>query len=206
MNGYEAFLDRALKQAPAVKTDDKRFVVPAPKIFSEGRTTVLENFGDIVDVLRRDPEHFMKYLLRELGTAGKLEGRRATFQGRFSSDVVKSHVDGYVEEYVICSECGRPDTHLTKSDRVLMLKCDACGGHRPIAKRKVQKEAPKEAVQEGAIYEIKIEAIGRKGDGIAKHDKYTIFVSNVNKGDIVKVKVKKVSGTLAFADLVERVS
>ncbi len=206
MDDYETFLDRALKQAPAVKTADTRFVVPIPKLFSEGRATVLENFGDIIDVLRRDSAHFMKYMLRELGTAGKIEGRRATFQGRFSSDAIKSHVDNYVREYVICSECGRPDTHLIKSDRVLILKCDACGGHRPIAKRKVQKEAPKEAVQEGNVYELKIEAVGRKGDGIAKLDRYTIFIPNVNKGDIVKAKVNKVSGTLAFADLVERVS
>lgn len=206
MNDYEAFLDRALEQAPAVKTDDTRFVVPMPKIFSEGRATVLENFGDIVDVLRRDAEHFMKYLLRELGTAGKIEGRRATFQGRFSRDMIKSHVDNYIGEYVICSECGRPDTHLTKSDRVLMLKCDACGGHRPIAKRRVQKEAPKEAVQEGEVYELRIDAVGKKGDGIAKLDRYTIFIPNASKGDIIKAKVKKVSGTLAFADLVERVS
>ncbi|MDD2439867.1 MAG: TRAM domain-containing protein, partial [Methanosarcinaceae archaeon] len=35
-----------------------------------------------------------------------------------------------------------------------------------------------------------------------KVDKYTIFVPRTKKGDVVKIKVKRISGNLAFADLV----
>ncbi len=45
---------------------------------------MFDNFGEIADVLNRDPEHLLKFLLRELGTAGKVEGTRVIFQGRFS--------------------------------------------------------------------------------------------------------------------------
>lgn len=203
MEDYEALLDRALGQIPGMVTEKSRFVVPPPKTFSEGRTTVLDNFGEIADVLNRDMDHLMKFLLQELGTAGKIEGSRAIFQGSFSADVLKSQIGDYVEEYVICSECGRPDTHLIKSERILMLRCDACGGHRPVKKRRIRMET-KKAVQEGEVYELRIDAVGRKGDGIAKMDKYTIFVPNVAKGSIVKAKIKKISGNLAFAELVEQ--
>ena len=84
MDEYERLLNRAIEQLPEEETTDERFVVPEAKIFSEGKTTVLDNFSNIVGVLRRDPDHVMKYLTRELGTAGKLEGGRAIFQGRFT--------------------------------------------------------------------------------------------------------------------------
>ena len=45
-------------------------------------------------------------------------------------------IKSYVEDYVICSECGKPDTRLVKDDRVMILRCDACGSHRPVRKRK----------------------------------------------------------------------
>lgn len=206
MEDYEEFLDRALKQAPVIKTDISRFVIPAPKMLLEGKATVLDNFKEIVDVLNRDVDHLIKYLLREIGTAGKIEGSRAIFQGRFSADIIKSHIDNYTKEYVICSECGLPDTHLVKMGRVLTLKCDACGGHRPIKKRRIQKATAKKVLEEDKVYEIRIDAIGRGGDGIAKMDKYTIFIPNVKTGDIAKVRIKKISGSLAFAELVEHIS
>ncbi|KCZ73701.1 putative translation initiation factor 2 subunit beta (aeIF-2b) [Candidatus Methanoperedens nitroreducens] len=204
MNDYLASLDRALAKLPEIKGSGERFVVPEPKLLTEGKTTVLENFAAIADRLNREPEHIFKFLLRELGTAGKLEGSRAVFQGRFTSGVVSELIDAYIKEYVTCSECGRPDTHLIKIDRILTLRCDACGAHRPVTKRQIAVIVKEEALVEGETYEVMINAVGRKGDGIAKKDKYTIYVPGVVKGDIVKAKIKKISGNLAFAELIEK--
>ncbi|MDP2767904.1 MAG: translation initiation factor IF-2 subunit beta [Candidatus Methanoperedens sp.] len=204
MNDYLANLDRALEQLPEIKGSGERFVVPEPKLLTEGKTTVLENFASIADKLNREPEHIFKFLLRELGTAGKTDGSRAIFQKKITSGFITELINAYVKEYVICSECGRPDTHLIKSERILTLRCDACGAHRPVTKRRavVVKE---EALIEGESYEVRIDAVGRKGDGIAKKDKYTIYVPGVAKGDVVKIKIKKITGNLAFADFIEKV-
>jgi translation initiation factor 2 subunit 2 len=205
MNDYLASLDRALKQLPEIKGSGERFVVPEPKLLTEGKTTVLENFAGIADKLNREQEHIFKFLLRELGTAGKIDGSRAIFQKRFTSEAITELINAYVKEYVICSECGRPDTHLIKSERILTLRCDACGAHRPVTKRRavVVKE---EALSEGESYEVRIDAVGSKGDGIAKKDKYTIYVPNAKKGEVVKIKIKKITGNLAFAEFLEKVS
>jgi len=189
---------------PAAKGTKERFQIPVPRIFYEGKTTVLDNFAAIADALNRDPDHLMKFLLQELGTAGKIEGHRGVFQGKFTEQAIQNQIAAYVDEYVICSECKLPDTHLIKSDRVLMLKCDACGAHRPVKKRKAKAVVARDVIEEGETYELRIESVGSKGDGIAKVDKYLIFVPNTSKGEIVKAKVKKISGTLAFAEIVER--
>ncbi len=204
MNDYLANLDRALKQVPEIKGSGERFVVPEPKLLTEGKTTVLENFAGIVDKLNREPEHIFKFLLRELGTAGKIDGSRAIFQRRLTTDVVTELINAYVKEYVTCSECGRPDTHLIKSERILTLRCDACGAHRPVTKRRATTIAKEEALTEGETYEVRIDAVGSKGDGIAKKDKYTIYVPGTVKGDKVKIKIKKITGNLAFAEFIEK--
>jgi len=201
-DSYENYLNRGIKNLPQTTVDAKRFSIPVPRVFIEGRMTVFENFSEISDVLNRNPEHVLKFLLRELGTAGKADGGRAILQGRFSQEMIASLIDDYVAEYVICSECNRPDTHLTKSDRTVMLKCDACGAHRPIRKRYVKKENAASALEEGSVYEVRIEAVGKRGDGIAKLGKYSLFVPGAHKGDTVKVRVKKISGTLAFTEKV----
>lgn len=205
MNDYLENLDRALNQLPEIKGSGERFVVPEPKLLTEGKTTVLENFAGIADKLNREPEHIFKFLLRELGTAGKIDGSRVIFQKRVTTDVISELINAYVKEYVICSECGRPDTHLMKSERILTLRCDACGAHRPVTKRRavVIKE---EALTEGESYEVRIDAVGSKGDGIAKKDKYTIYVPSTVKGDVVKIKIKKITGNLAFAEFLEKIS
>ncbi|MBQ3621137.1 MAG: translation initiation factor IF-2 subunit beta [Methanosarcinaceae archaeon] len=201
-SAYEKLLNRAIAELPDEETSDDRFIVPESRLFSEGKATVLENFSNITDTLRRDPDHVMKYLPRELGTAGKIEGGRAVFQGRFTRDQMDSHIKSYVDEYVICSECNRPDTTLEKMDRVLILKCAACGAHRPVKKRQTTVAKTAVSLEEGNTYTVTIEAVGSKGDGIAKFDKYTIFVPGAAKGQTINVRIKKITGFLAFSEKV----
>ncbi len=201
MEGYDSLLNRAISKTPNFETSGERFIVPKPRTFIEGRTTVWDNFNEIRDKLNRDADHFVKHLLREMGTAGKVEGNRLVLQGRFTSDTIAALVEDYVSEYVRCAECGRPDTKLVKYDRITTLKCDACGAQRSIQKRRQMstKTAQVASIEEGKIYEMKIETQGKKGDGIARIDKFTIFVPNARTGEIVKAKINKIDGNLAFA-------
>ena len=64
-----------------------------------------------------------------------------------------------------------------------------------------EKEAP---VKFGETYEVSINAIGDKGDGIAKVKGFILFVAGVKKGDYVKVKITKVLQNVGFAEVVEK--
>lgn len=201
---YDSQLDRALEDMPEIEGEGERFEVPEPEVRIEGKSTILANFQGIVDTLNREEDHVMKYLLREIGTAGHVdESGRARFKGDFSVDEFETVVDAYVGEYVLCSECGRPDTHLEREERTLMLRCDACGAFRPVGKSQSRPQTPKKELEEGKTYELKITAIGNKGDGIAKKGKYTIFVPGAEEGDVVKARINNISGNLAFANRVE---
>lgn len=195
---YESLLDRAKKKLPHTLESHDRFQVPEPDVMIEGKTTVIRNFGDIVDALRREPDHLLGYLLRELGTAGTLEGRRAVFKGKVATAQVADRVTSYVDEYVLCSECNRPDTKIVKDGRILILVCETCGAHRPVHVKKQVKAKEAKEIEAGETYDLMIEDVGKKGDGIARKGNFIIYVPGTAKGSQVKVKIEKVSGTVAF--------
>ncbi len=199
---YEELLKRAKKDLPSTTAAKDRFQVPEADVLQEGSTTVLRNLADISDAINRDPQQVFAYLIRELGTAGTIDDRRALFKGRISPEKINDRIESYVDEYVVCTECGRPDTHLIKEDRIAILQCDACGAHRPLKVVKKVAKAEEEAVEEGKVYEVMIQDIGKKGDGIARREKYVIYVPGTAKGSVVKVQVEKVVGTVAFAKVV----
>ncbi len=54
----------------------------------------------------------------------------------------------------------------------------------------------------GDTYDVKIEDIGREGDGIARVEGFVVFVPNAKKGDSVKIRITKVSRRVGFAEVV----
>ena len=55
-------------------------------------------------------------------------------------------------------------------------------------------------VKEGDELEVKIEAVGEKGDGIAKVDGFVLFVPKTKEGEVVKVRVTRVLKNVGFAE------
>ncbi len=125
---YEDQLDRALTETPDIEDTGSRFDVPEANVRTEGNATVYENFQETVDRLGRDENHVMKFLQSELGTSAQIDERgRVRLTGDFKQGRVADALESYVEDFVLCHECGLPDTKLMTEKRTTVLKCDACG-------------------------------------------------------------------------------
>jgi len=125
---YDDMLDRAIEDTPDIESGSERFDVPDPDVRQEGNMTVYENFQATVRRLDRDEEHVMKFLQDELGTSGHIdESGRARLTGEFGERRIREAIDAYTEEFVICSECGLPDTRLIREQGAILLRCEACG-------------------------------------------------------------------------------
>ncbi|SEN78239.1 translation initiation factor 2 subunit beta (aeIF-2b) [Halorientalis persicus] len=125
---YEDQLDRAMEQTPDIEGNSDRFDVPEPEVRQEGNMTVYENFQDTTSRLGREDDHVMKFLQDELGTSGHIdESGRARLTGEFRQSRIQDALDEYVDEFVLCSECGLPDTKLERERGALVLRCEACG-------------------------------------------------------------------------------
>lgn len=55
-------------------------------------------------------------------------------------------------------------------------------------------------VNVGDEIDVKIEAVGEKGDGVAKVKGFVLFVPGVKEGDTVRVRVTKVLRKVGFAE------
>ena len=124
---YDGLLDRAKSKLPDISITDDRFVIPKLDSQIEGNRTFFRNFREIITVINRPPNHFLKFLTNELGTSGNIEGARSVFQGKHSKLQLNKLLDRYIKDYVICPECKKPDTKFVHQGRVQMLKCEACG-------------------------------------------------------------------------------
>jgi translation initiation factor 2 subunit 2 len=200
---YRELLRRAKSEIPEAISSGERFQIPEPDLITEGKSSVFRNFMDIAEKLRRDPQHLLQYLLREMGTAGTLEGRRAVFKSKLNPMQLGERLKEYTDVFVICSECGRPDTRMVKEGRILLLECEACGAKRPVHVKKTVKAEEDNSLKEGSVLEVRVEDVGSRGDGVARLDRYIIYIPGAQKGTTVKIRIGKMSGTIAFANIVQ---
>ncbi len=112
---------------PDVSIETERFNIPKVKGHIEGNKTVVNNFGEISKTLRRKPQHILRFVLKELATPGELRKDSIIFGAKISASKINEKINEYAETFVICKECGKPDSKLSKEGTTYILKCQACG-------------------------------------------------------------------------------
>jgi len=132
MENYETLLTQAYKEVKSVKTNSDRFEIPKVEGFIEGKKTILSNFFQIASYIRRSPEHFQKFILKELATSGQKEGDRLILNNKVPSSKINQKIEEYAKEFVICKECGKPDTELQKEGKFNFIHCLACGAKHSV--------------------------------------------------------------------------
>ncbi|NYZ77237.1 translation initiation factor IF-2 subunit beta, partial [Candidatus Micrarchaeota archaeon] len=87
-----------------------------------------KNFKAVCDKVRREPQLIIKYLTKELAVPAEMQGERLILQRKMSGDILNKKLEEFVNSYVICKECKRPDTHIQDAGRgIRMLICESCG-------------------------------------------------------------------------------
>ncbi|MCX6694760.1 MAG: translation initiation factor IF-2 subunit beta [Candidatus Altiarchaeota archaeon] len=133
---YEKLLDRAWGMLPDKLKSHERFEIPQAVTFVEGQTTIIKNFNEIASMFNMQPSHLMKFLSKELAAPGNIEPNRVIIQRVLRKSVIDAKIKDYAEEFVLCSQCKRPDTKFDEMNNQGIIKCDACGGWRPLRRIK----------------------------------------------------------------------
>jgi len=129
---YESLLKRARSQLPEVGVKSERLEIPRLHYARIGMRTVIYNFKEVADALDRDPQHVLKFLTGEMATAATVQESRVIFQGKFSEDTFQRLIQRYLESFVVCPVCKRPDTKVVKEKRLSFLVCQACGARSSV--------------------------------------------------------------------------
>ncbi len=115
------------------KTDFKeRFEMPKVLGHIQGNRTVISNFVQIANAFGRPVEHMLKYILKELATPGELQNNLLILGTKIGSERINQKIQQYAEEFVICRECGKPDTKIEKEGEFTFIKCMVCGAKKPV--------------------------------------------------------------------------
>lgn len=131
MQNYEKLLDEAYKDIKPIKHTE-RFEIPKIQGHLEGTKTILTNLQQISTYLRRDINHLLKFLLKELATSGAIKQGRVILQRKISSAKINEKIESYVKEFVVCKECKKPDTELIKDKGFTFVHCLACGAKHSV--------------------------------------------------------------------------
>src|SRR3989338_5939663 len=128
MKDYKEMLQETRKQLPEVVLIRDMFEIPKVIGHIQGNKTVIGNFIQIASALRRDVDHLLKYVLKELATPGEIKKSGALIMGtKVPASRINDKVRQYAHEFVLCPECGKPDTKIERAGEMSYIKCTACG-------------------------------------------------------------------------------
>lgn len=132
MQDFDKMLDRAYLSLPKKALDHERFVVPRADSLIQGKKTVMKNFSTLMKDLRRDKKHFLKYLMKETGAPITENNNNLIIGGKVNSMAMNKIIENYFKQFVLCSECGKPDTKIISEHGTKIMKCEACGAITPV--------------------------------------------------------------------------
>ncbi|MBW3003635.1 translation initiation factor IF-2 subunit beta [Candidatus Woesearchaeota archaeon] len=129
---YKKLLTKARKELPESVLVKERFEIPKIKGHIEGNKTILINFFQIADTFRRNSAHLIKFLSKELATPITKKGAQVILGSKVSASLINEKISKYAKEFVLCFECGKPDTKIVVENNITYLRCLACGAKYPI--------------------------------------------------------------------------
>ena len=127
LKDYDRWLDRLYSKLPKTTSTRQRFEIPEIQSIIARNRTIIRNLKQLAEALNRSTDHLLRFLAKELATAGGFEGDLAVFQGRFSPEILSKALNAYIKSCVLCPVCGSPDTRIVREERLRFLVCEACG-------------------------------------------------------------------------------
>lgn len=124
--GYEDLLNEAYEQVKPAE-ECGRFEILKVTGHHEGSKTIVTNFLPVASCIRREPEHLAKFLGKELASSTEISGERLILSRKLASKDINEKIEKYVNRFVVCPKCKKPDTELVHEQWNDFVKCLACG-------------------------------------------------------------------------------
>jgi len=192
--------------AGTTPVDDPSYRYKMPLVFGkvEGRgngiKTVIPNISEVSLSLHREAGEVNKFFGCELGaqTSFSVKDDRAVVNGSHTDGALQAMIHKYVESFVLCPQCGLPETRYKFKTGCVFHDCAACGAVEMVdmehklctyilAQHKKMKEDKKKKKKEDA----KKAAAEGKDDGTEKKKKKSKKVSKDDDDAKAKKKKKK---------------
>ena len=160
-----------------------------------GIKTVIPNISEVALALHRPPGEVNKFFGCELGaqTSYSADTDRAVVNGAHTDAVLMNLIHRYIEKFVICPQCGLPETDYKIKADIIWHKCAACGAKEMVdmshklctyilAQNKKQKKdaASKNKGRDGKKTKSKDKEIESADDKTDRKEKKASYLLNIN--------------------------
>ncbi|KAH6654384.1 domain found in IF2B/IF5-domain-containing protein [Truncatella angustata] len=117
------------------RADDKfyRYKMPRLQVKVEGKgngiKTVIVNLSTVAQSLARPGGHVIKWFGLDLGAQTNMDppDDRWIVNGAHDGETLQKSLFVFIEKYVLCDDCGNPETDLSIKDEIVRKDCKACG-------------------------------------------------------------------------------
>ena len=133
LKDYEFLLEKLYQKVPP-KSGSAEYQIHEPEVIRIGSQTIIRNFREISQKLKRDPKIVARYLQKELATAAHYDedSGQLVLNVKVSRRVINQFLQLFLKQYVRCPTCGSIDTRLERVGRTYIIKCEACGAEQPV--------------------------------------------------------------------------
>jgi len=134
MTDYQNLLDNAFEKIKTVKKKTERFEILETDSLIQGKKTLIKNLQAMAKNVNRDIQHISKYFAKETGAVSNIENGKLMLNSSIPHLKIKQIYKNYVNTFVLCKQCGKPDTKLVVEKGATLLKCEACGAMTSVKK------------------------------------------------------------------------
>ncbi|MDD3244845.1 MAG: translation initiation factor IF-2 subunit beta [Candidatus ainarchaeum sp.] len=125
---YYKLLDRLYMALPQKAKESVRFELPTAISIIQGKQTIWKNFVKCGKDLNRDQNLLYKFVMKEISTSSTVVNNQSlVLNGVFDNNKINLILTKFINAYVLCSACKKPDTNITTQNNIKVLKCSACG-------------------------------------------------------------------------------
>jgi translation initiation factor 2 subunit 2 len=110
------------------KTHKKeKMVVEPPHVKFENKKTYFNNFRIVAQNINRKELELQSYYDSELSCKSSIEANGSLkITGRYRQDNIMNVLTRYIQNYVLCGQCGGSNTEIIKEGRIKFLMCNDC--------------------------------------------------------------------------------
>jgi translation initiation factor 5 len=148
--------------------EDAEYRYKMPAVFGKiegsgnGIKTAIPNISDVAQSLHRNPGEVSKFFGTELGAQSRYSSDtdRAIVNGAHTDGVLQELIHRYVEKFVLCPNCGLPESEYKIKNDLIFHRCKACGAQEMVdmshklcnfilaENKKAKKEKPKKTADD----------------------------------------------------------
>ena len=127
LNNFNDMLDDLYSNLK--KENSSKLILPNLNINITTTNTFFKNAKDILKTLKCNPDHYVKYMNKELGSVNWVSSSKKdglVIKGKVRKQKIQLLLQEYIKKYICCNICKSLNTKIIKDKKINYIYCNKC--------------------------------------------------------------------------------